>query len=82
MYNITGEVKAYPDLSDKVSNLPDPAQNGTLKRTLELGEVDWELGGWQNQDSIVASIISGRTTEGCSFTYEFPKQSVTIFRIK
>lgn len=93
--NITGEVKAYTDLSDKVSNLPDPSQNGTLKPTLELGEVDWEhytlnlkatrtagkkgflinfgkadhknylqweLGGWQNQDSIIASIISGRNS--------------------
>lgn len=93
--NVTGEVKTYSELSEEVSNLPDPAQNGTAKRTLELGETEWEsytlnfkatrtagnkgfvfyfgkaddqnhlyweLGGWQNQDSIVASIINGRNS--------------------
>ncbi|OMC75212.1 alpha-L-arabinofuranosidase [Paenibacillus odorifer] len=93
--NLTGEVKTYSDLSEEVSNLPDPAQNKTANRTLELGETEWEnytlhfkarrtagnkgfifyfgkaddqnhlyweLGGWQNQDSIVASIINGRNS--------------------
>lgn len=40
--NVTGKVKTYSELSEEVSNLPDPAQNGTAKRTLELGETEWE----------------------------------------
>ncbi|MEK4064275.1 MULTISPECIES: alpha-L-arabinofuranosidase C-terminal domain-containing protein [Paenibacillus] len=93
--NLTGEVKAYADLSGEVADLPDPALNGAAKRTLELGPTHWtdytlslkavrtggtkgfvlyfgkadeqnhlfwEIGGWQNQDSIVASIAQGRNS--------------------
>lgn len=44
--NVTGEVKTYSELSEEVSNLPDPAQNGTAKRTLELGETEWRAIPW------------------------------------
>ncbi|MGM0883203.1 MAG: alpha-L-arabinofuranosidase C-terminal domain-containing protein [Bacillota bacterium] len=94
--NDTGETKEFNGLTAaELSDTEEDRANGTSKRSLELGETDWEnytfhikakkisgpkgfnlifgksddqnqfiweVGGWQNQDSLIASRVNGRTS--------------------
>ncbi|CAM4083346.1 carbohydrate binding domain-containing protein [Paenibacillus alkaliterrae] len=89
----TGEIKCFEGLPEVLSDMQEDRLNGTAKRSMELGETDWdsytlrfkakkisgpkgfdvcfgksddknqliwEVGGWQNQDSMVVSKVDGR----------------------
>jgi alpha-L-arabinofuranosidase len=73
IYNATGEVKTYSDLSEEISNLPNPAQNRTAKRILELGATEWE--------SYTLSLKATRTVGRKGFVFYFGKAMIRIICI-